>query len=473
VKPSQFNVVVHVDPRGPVVHNTETARSLLVPPPVARWLESARQSPLPSALFPGRHRELLGPLARGGFIVEDDADELQVQLHRRRVARFASDRASLQVQVIRSCNLACKYCIQTFSEKTARMTLETAENVVQFAQRIVLETRARLLVMTMYGGEPLMNEPVCSHLMSRMTELTAGRKITLSMPVISNGVLLTKHERSPVIELASGFHLTFEGGRARHDSIRKQHDGAGSYDRILEGIAMLRQRDVRVRARLHVNDLEPDELLGVLDDLLAAGMVPDRWRCDRYWTITQDASEAESFEGCVKERAINWERYRDRVFALYQVARTHPLGVIIEPGFNRGPKATSPEFRGDEAWRPRPAQHCSGCPLDSTSAFFVTPDGGLYCCPDDPRPEMKVGEVRDGGEVAYTHARTRLLTRDFSPDKACFHCEFLPVCGGGCPLDRPEQLAQCGTRLTNLRDTETYITQNPPPEPDRGTFQVQ
>ncbi|TMQ03522.1 MAG: radical SAM protein [Deltaproteobacteria bacterium] len=473
MKPSQFNVLVDVDPRGTVVHNTESARSLVVPGPIARWLETARTTPLPAALYPSRYRALLEPLVRGGFVVDDDIDELQVQIHRRRVSRFAADRCSLQVQVIQTCNLACKYCIQTFSPMHARMSLDTADDVVKFAQRTVLQSRARLLVVTMYGGEPLMNEPVCRHIMSQMAGFAANRRIELSLPVVTNGVLLVKHRDSPVIELASGFHITFEGGKQRHDSIRKQRDGAGSYDRIVAGIAMLRRRDVRVRVRLHVNGVERDELLHLLDELQAAGVVPDRRRCDMYWTNSEDASEAKSFEGCAKERAINWEKNRDHVFALHEAARHHPLGVIIEPGFNPGPRHTSPEFRADAHWKPRPAQHCSGCPLDSISSFFVTPDGGLYSCPDDPRPEVKMGNIQRGGDVEYSEARSRLLTRDYWPDKACARCEFLPVCGGGCPLDRPDAVEDCETRRTKLKDTETYIAQNPPPEPDRGAIQVQ
>lgn len=473
MKPSQFNVVVDVDPRGPAVHNTETARTLLVPPAVARWLDGARGTPLPGALYPSRHRDLIEPLARGGFVVADDVDELQVQIHRRRVARYASDRVSLQVQVTRSCNLACDYCIQTFSPACARMSLEVADDLVQFAQRSVLAARARLLVMTMYGGEPMMNEPACARIMSQMAQFARGRRITLSMPVVTNGVLLTKHRDSPVIDLAAGFHITFEGGRARHDAVRKQADGAGTYDRILDSIAMLRARDVRVRVRVHVNTIEPDELLELLDDLLAAGMIADRMRCDMYWTISEDASQSESFEGCIKQRAVSWEASRPRVFALYAAAKDHPLGRVIEPGFNQGPKPTSPEFRADAPWRPRPAAHCSGCPLDSTSSFFVSPDGGLYSCPDDPRPEARVGMVRRGGEVEYTRARARLLTRDWWPDAACARCEFLPVCGGGCPLDRPRERDACVTRATKRKDTETYVSANPPPEPDRGALPVQ
>ncbi|HRC57869.1 MAG TPA: hypothetical protein PKU97_18205, partial [Kofleriaceae bacterium] len=258
------------------------------------------------------------------------------------------------------------------------MSLETADHLAKFAQRTALQSRARLLVMTMYGGEPLMNEPACRHLMTQMAEFVKGRRITLSMPVVTNGVLLTKHQDSPVLDLASGFHITFEGGKARHDSIRKQHDGVGSYDRIMEGIALLRQRDLRVRIRLHVNGVQKEEVRALLDDLLRAGVAPNRWRCDMYWTNSEDASESESFEGCIKERAVNWENNRDHVFALYQAVKDHPLGVIIEPGFNGGPKATSPDFQGDAHWKPRPAQHCSGCPLDAVSSFFVSPDGGLY-----------------------------------------------------------------------------------------------
>lgn len=473
MKPSQFNVVVDVDPRGPVVHNTESAKSMLVPEPVARWLRTARGKPLPGAMYPSRYRDMLEPLARGGFIVEDDADELQIQIHRRRVSRFTADRCSLQVQVIRSCNLACKYCIQTFSPKYSRMTLETADHVAKFAQRTVLNARARLLVMTMYGGEPLMNEPACRHLMSEMTAFARDRRVTLSMPVVTNGVLLTKHQDSPVIDLASGFHITFEGGREHHDSIRKQHDGGGSYDRIIEGIGMLRRRDKRVRLRLHVNNTTREEVVQLLDDLYAAGVTPNRLRCDMYWTITQDASESESFEGCVKERSITWEQCRDHVFSLYEVAKDHPLGAIIEPGFNHGPSPVSPGFEAEAHWKPRPAQHCTGCPLDSISSFFVTPDGGLYSCPDDPRPEVRMGAILPGGEVEYSKGRSRLLTRDYWPDKACAKCEYLPVCGGGCPLDRPDNLEDCETRTTKIRDTETYISQNPPSEPESGAVQVQ
>ena len=71
MKPSQFNVLVDVDPRGTVVHNTESAHSLVVPAPVATWLRTARSKPLPGAFYPGRYRGMLDPLARGGFVVEE------------------------------------------------------------------------------------------------------------------------------------------------------------------------------------------------------------------------------------------------------------------------------------------------------------------------------------------------------------------------------------------------------------------
>ncbi len=56
--------------------------------------------------------ETLAELQRGGFVIPDDLDELDVLRIRRHLQQYGGTRLGLTIAPTINCNLACKYCFE-------------------------------------------------------------------------------------------------------------------------------------------------------------------------------------------------------------------------------------------------------------------------------------------------------------------------------------------------------------------------
>jgi sulfatase maturation enzyme AslB (radical SAM superfamily) len=85
-----------------------------------------------------------------------------------------------------SCNARCAYCYEKTIEKKETMSLETAENIVQFIDNRRIKNKP--FKIQWFGGEPLLNKPVIEYITKRLYELN----IPFSNSMISNGYLLNE-----------------------------------------------------------------------------------------------------------------------------------------------------------------------------------------------------------------------------------------------------------------------------------------
>ncbi len=123
-------------------------------------------------------------LADNGFLVASrDADRRNLDAY---LDEVKGDTSELNVTVLTTlqCNFACDYCFQgdhgDYNKHAERMSLETAVRVGDWIERELDRVHPEKLVMTFFGGEPLLNLPV----MYELSEQAVARDASAWYPDI-------------------------------------------------------------------------------------------------------------------------------------------------------------------------------------------------------------------------------------------------------------------------------------------------
>jgi uncharacterized protein len=431
VKPSRFNLFFEREDGRTAVYNTLSGRVVALERRVAAVLRRAD----PAGQVLARH--LLTPsqqseLRAARLLVGDDTDELQVPIWHFQRRRCADDEARVLVLTTRHCNLRCPYCYESGLPLGEGMTPETAARSVRFVERLVSERRCRTASVGFYGGEPLLNLEAMLGIMVPLRAFARRRGLPIEFPVTTNGALLTRVRESALFEHASSFHVTFDGAREGHDRLRRTADGHGSYDAILAGVALLCERGLRVIVRIHHNELDGAGLRRVLDDLHAAGLRPGA-KAAVYTTNYGACHAAADAAQCRRDLAATRLAGREREHELAAAVRGHALEPLLG-------------FESSRPSSPLPARS-TGCTFASLTTWAVDASGDLYKCPDDLRPQARVGTLDEDGAPRWSERYFEIFATRWWQDSACAACEFLPVCGSGCALaPPPARLEDCAAR---------------------------
>src|SRR2546423_5422567 len=236
---SIFNLRVPLAERSEVfLMNTLTDAQLVVSAAVAELLDRASHLADPVT---GAEREALDLLTENGFLVESRAaDRRALEQY---LAEVKSDAAELNITVLTTlqCNFACDYGCQgdhgDYNARADRMSLDTASRVADWIERELDRVHPPKLVVTFFGGEPLLNLPIMYYLAERLWTATQARGIEQFANIITNGLLLTEEVVDRMLPFGlNGVKITLDGDRDTHNRMRPLRGGQGTFDRIVENV---------------------------------------------------------------------------------------------------------------------------------------------------------------------------------------------------------------------------------------------
>lgn len=141
---------------------------------------------------------------------------------------------SLCLHVAHDCNLRCKYCFAStgdFHGERMIMPAETAKKAIDFL--IEHSGGRKHLEVDLFGGEPLLNMPVCKEVVAygREQEKLHGKHINFTMT--TNCVALDDDSIDFINREMFNVVISLDGRREIHDALRPTVNGKGSYDIIL------------------------------------------------------------------------------------------------------------------------------------------------------------------------------------------------------------------------------------------------
>ncbi|MDC7124248.1 MAG: radical SAM protein [Spirochaetales bacterium] len=153
----------------------------------------------------------------------------------------------LYLIVTNACNLRCKYCI--FSENypytearagNSRMSKATAKKAVDLylskIRKIREYKKERPIIITFYGGEPLLNYSVIKYVIEYVNSLNMENII---FSLTTNGVLLNEERIDFLVSNNVSIGISLDGPKEEHDRNRVFEGGKGSFDSVYKKLSLL------------------------------------------------------------------------------------------------------------------------------------------------------------------------------------------------------------------------------------------
>ena len=340
-------------------------------------------------------------LIKARILVDNQEDDLNVYLADVLKNRYNSSDMALTILPTRGCNFGCIYCYEQ-DRPNVLMNEQTEKAIVKF---VCSNSNLKRLSVVWYGGEPLLNFDS----MVRLTKMFKQLNIEYSAKIVSNGYLLTKEKANLMKDLAiRNIQITFDGSEEIHNQRRFLLGGQPTYRKILDNLKYLLSinKEITIDIRTNIDRRNKDDYNKFYQDFKSE--INDK-RVTMYPGFVSDllSSECVSPEFNISEGGYKAQFILD-IFDKY--------GIEI--------KSFLPKYR----------RH--SCVASKYFAFVIGPEGELYkCWRMVGNQKETIGNVNDGSLDMVKFSKY-LIGADYTLDSKCLQCEFITLCGGGCPLVR-------------------------------------
>lgn len=320
---------------------------------------------------------------------------------------------SMCLHVAHDCNLRCKYCFAAAGEfhgERMLMSEDTAHAALDFLMAHS-GTRQHLEV-DLFGGEPLMNLPLCREIVSYGRELEKKHHKQINFTMTTNCLALDDEVIAFINREMFNVVISLDGRRDVHDALRPTANGKGSYDLILKNaqklVAGRGDKEYYVRGTFTRNNLDFSEDVKALTD---AGF--DQISIEPV-VLPEDSPYA-----LLPEHLPRILAEYDALSAQYIAARQNDRSWY-----------NFFHFMIDLSGGPCLYKRLRGCGA-GCEYVAVTPEGDVYPCHQFVGlQEWRLGSVFSG-KLNET-LRDRFSTCNIMTKDDCKRCWAKYYCGGGC-----------------------------------------
>jgi uncharacterized protein len=326
---------------------------------------------------------------------------------------------TIVLNVTNQCNLSCAYCYEYGEDKIVNtengskpkfMSELTARESVDFMFREAGENR--MVHLTFFGGETLMNLPVLKSTIryARERAAVAGKEVDFSLT--TNATLLKPDVIEFLAENHVGVTISIDGPKEVQDQFRVFSNGMGSYDivapKIRELLRRHQTRPVGARVTLTTNTLDIRKIFRHLTEDIGfreVGFAPVTTAPNRSYAIGEDGFDsmldqfrslaAEFLDAAVENRHHGFSNVKDTLEEIHKgVSKPYPCGAGL-------------------------------------GLMGVSTDGDVALCHRFAGSDAhKLGTVRDGIDRLV---QIGFLEKHHIDDKIdCSRCWARPLCAGGC-----------------------------------------
>lgn len=368
-------------------------------------------------------------LIEGGYILQDDIDEMQLLRVANRISRYSSEALSLTILTTLSCNFNCVYC---YEDKRQEMLSPIVEKkITQFVEHQFPSLRS--FGVTWFGGEPLIGISVIENLSSIFQVLCKKNNASYQADIISNGYLLTRLTAEKLKKCGvKSVQITLDGVGDIHNQRRPLKNGKGTFDKIFENISQVHDL-LAIVIRMNLDTRNAGNAKALIS-FLADHNMQDKVQLSFAPVHSEGKGCRDRSTGCQND-LFNIEKFT--------TLQTELCKFAYKSGF--------PFYN-------HPRSKSNACSADLVNSFVIEPDGTLQkCWQTVSDPAESIGDVFKG-----TLLRPNLLKwLDYDPFtiSKCVQCRVLPLCMGWCPnkiIADPSPESCYYVRHTIIQDLSLY-----------------
>lgn len=333
------------------------------------------------------------------------------------------------------CNLACKYCYYLEKNKlypTAQRHLMSNEMLEQFTREYIEAQTMNQVLFTWHGGEPLLRSiDFYRKALSLQQKYAGGRRI--DNVIQTNGTLLTDEWCEFFAQNHWLVGISIDGPQPYHDHYRLTAAGKPSWQKVMQGIKLLKKHGVEWNAMAVVNAYNVNHPLEFYRFFKENGcqflqFTPIVERLTRHEDGRTLASLADKNEIPLSEASVAPEQWGYFLCAIFDEWVRKDVGKIFVEIFD----CTLANWMGVSPGICAYSKECG-------HAGVMEHNGDVYSCDHFVFPEYKLGNIRDQSLIDMLYGEQQ---REFSRLKhsslprQCKECDMEFACHGECPKNR-------------------------------------
>lgn len=333
------------------------------------------------------------------------------------------------------CNLACKYCYYLEKTKlypTAQRHLMSDEMLEQFTREYIEAQTMNQVLFTWHGGEPLLRSiDFYRKALSLQQKYAGGRRI--DNVIQTNGTLLTDEWCEFFAQNHWLVGISIDGPQPDHDHYRLTAAGKPSWQKVMQGIKLLKKHGVEWNAMAVVNAYNVNHPLEFYRFFKENGcqflqFTPIVERQTRHEDGRTLASLADKNEIPLSEASVTPEQWGYFLSAIFDEWVRKDVGKIFVEIFD----CTLANWMGVSPGICAYSKECG-------HAGVMEHNGDVYSCDHFVFPEYKLGNIRDHSLIDMLYGEQQQefsRLKHSSLPRQCKECDMEFACHGECPKNR-------------------------------------
>lgn len=333
------------------------------------------------------------------------------------------------------CNLACKYCYYLEKNKlypTAQRHLMSDEMLEQFTREYIEAQTMNQVLFTWHGGEPLLRSiDFYRKALSLQQKYAGGRCI--DNVIQTNGTLLTDEWCEFFAQNHWLVGISIDGPQPDHDHYRLTAAGKPSWQKVMQGIKLLKKHGVEWNAMAVVNADNANHPLEFYRFFKENGcqflqFTPIVERLTRHEDGRTLASLADKDEISLSEASVTPEQWGYFLSAIFDEWVRKDVGKIFVEIFD----CTLANWMGISPGICAYSKECG-------HAGVMEHNGDVYSCDHFVFPEYKLGNIRDHSLIDMLYGEQQQefsRLKHSSLPRQCKECDMEFACHGECPKNR-------------------------------------
>ena len=336
------------------------------------------------------------------------------------------------------CNLACKYCY--YLEKNnlyqnSHRHLMTDEMLEQFTREYIEAQTMPQVLFTWHGGEPLMRSiDFYKKALALQKKYAHGKQI--DNVIQTNGTLLTDEWCEFFAKNHWLVGISIDGPQEYHDHYRVTPTGKPSWEKVMQGISLLKKHRVEWNAMAVANAYNAEHPLEFYHFFRDNGcqylqFTPIVERLTEHEDGRTLASLADDREIPLADASVTPQQWGNFLCTIFDDWVRHDVGKTFVEIFD----CTLANWMGVLPGICAYSKECG-------HAGVMEHNGDVYSCDHFVFPEYKLGNIREQSLIDMLYGEKQQAfsrLKHTSLPRQCKECDMEFACHGECPKNRFEK----------------------------------
>ena len=336
------------------------------------------------------------------------------------------------------CNLACKYCYyleKSHLYQNSLRHLMSDEMLEQFTREYIEAQTMPQVLFTWHGGEPLMRSiDFYKKALELQKKYAHGKQI--DNVIQTNGTLLTDEWCEFFAKNHWLVGISIDGPQEYHDHYRVTPAGKPSWEKVMQGISLLKKHRVEWNAMAVVNAYNAEHPLEFYHFFRDNGcqylqFTPIVERLTEHEDGRTLASLADNREIPLADASVTPQQWGNFLCTIFDDWVRHDVGKTFVEIFD----CTLANWMGVLPGICAYSKECG-------HAGVMEHNGDVYSCDHFVFPEYKLGNIRDQSLIDMLYGEKQQAfsrLKHTSLPRQCKECDMEFACHGECPKNRFEK----------------------------------